>query len=71
MVYFSSDAVFVSLNILFSVTNGYLANITMMAAPKMVKEPRLQSVAASYVVFSVVAGLLAGSAASRLWVKLL
>ena len=60
-----------TVNILFSLTNGYLANICMMSAPKMVEQPRLQSVAASYVVFSVVAGLLAGSAASRLWVKLL
>ena len=60
-----------TVNILFSLTNGYLANICMMSAPKMLGRPEEQAVAASHLVFAMVAGLLAGSAASRLWVLLL
>ena len=55
----------------FQLSNGYVCNICMMSAPKMVEDPRLQGVAASHLVFFLVAGLLAGSATSRLWVKLL
>ena len=70
-VYFKSDTAFLIINILFSLTNGYIANICMMSAPKMVHDPNQQGVAASYLVFSLVGGLLGGSAFSRLWVKLL
>jgi len=70
-VYFKSDTAFLIINILFSLTNGYIANICMMSAPKMVHDPNQQGVAASYLVFSLVGGLLGGSAISRLWVKLL
>ena len=41
------------------------------AAPKMVSSPAEQAVAASQLVFTMVAGLLAGSACSRLMVLLL
>ena len=40
-------------------------------ARQMVGEARHQSVAASLSVFSLVGGLLVGSAMSRLWIKLL
>lgn len=70
-VYFKSDTAFLIINVLFSLSNGYVCNVCMMAAPKMVSDPRLQGVAASHLVFFLVAGLLAGSATSRLWVKLL
>ena len=65
-VYFKSDAAFMIINALFSLSNGYVANICMMATPKMVKDPSSQGIAASYLVFSLVGGLLAGSATSRL-----
>ena len=43
----------------------------MMSSPKMVEDRRNQSVAASVMVFMIVAGLWAGAACSRLWIKLL
>ena len=70
-VYFKSDAVFLIINILFGLSNGYINNICLMAAPKMLEDPLMQSVSASHTAFSIVAGLLAGSATSRLFVKLL
>ena len=69
--YFKSDVVFIAINVLFSLSNGYIVNICMMSAPKMLCRPEEQAVAASHLVFAMVAGLLAGSAASRLWVLLL
>ena len=68
---FESDAVYLLVNTLFGLTNGYLTNICMMCSPKMVEGGGNQSVAASFTVFTLVAGLLAGAGSSRLWVKLL
>ena len=47
--------------------------LSMLTRParQMVGEARHQSVAASLSVFSLVGGLLVGSAMSRLWIKLL
>jgi len=70
-VLFHSDAVFMIINAVFSLSNGYICNVCMMCAPKMLEEPRLQSRAASFTVFLLVAGLLAGSGFSFLWVQLL
>ena len=70
-MYFKSDTAYLLINTLFGLTNGYLANICMMSSPKMVEDRRNQSVAASIMVFMLVAGLWAGAACSRLWVKLL
>jgi len=70
-VLFHSDLVFFFINLAFSLSNGYITNICMMCTPKMVTEPRHQSMAASLTVFLLCGGLLAGSGASFLWVKLL
>ena len=70
-VYFKSDFVYLLINTLFGLTNGYLVNVCMMCSPQMVKEKKNQSLAASIMVFMIVAGLWAGAGFSRLWVKLL
>ena len=56
----------------YSSTNESSVFIAVDAAGRqMVDEARHQSVAASLSVFSLVGGLLVGSAMSRLWIKLL
>ena len=66
-----SDAVFLTVHVIVSLSNGYLTTITMMNAPQMVEGDTNQSVVGSVMVFMLVCGLLAGSCVSYLWILLL
>ena len=69
--YFKSDAAFLSIHALFSLSSGYMTNINMMSGPCMVSGEENQSLAASMMVFMLVFGLFAGACFSYLWVLLL
>eukprot|EP00095_Tigriopus_kingsejongensis_P002892 maker-scaffold513_size150706-snap-gene-0.24 protein:Tk02892 transcript:maker-scaffold513_size150706-snap-gene-0.24-mRNA-1 annotation:"equilibrative nucleoside transporter 3" len=70
-ILFPSDTTFIFLIILFSISNGYIGNIAMMYAPKVLPDGRSQSTAASMMVSALVIGLGFGSILSTLWVNLL
>lgn len=64
-VYFESDAVFMILIALLSISNGYIGNIVMMFGPKMLDHPEDQGRAASILVFFLVFGLTVGALLSK------
>lgn len=70
-VLFRSDIAFIVLIVLFSVSNGYVGNIAMMYAPKVLPDSQSQSTAASIMVSALVIGLGCGSLMSTVWVALL
>jgi len=85
-VLFPSDAAFLTIHALFSVSSGFLTNTAMIAGPKQVPQNRSfrlmtaldqvegeeeKTLAASILVFSLVFGLFLGAASSYLWVRLL
>ncbi|KAI0363552.1 hypothetical protein BV20DRAFT_1047586 [Pilatotrama ljubarskyi] len=63
----SSDIVFMTIVLLFGLTNGYVSSMCMMAAPSLAHNPRLKGrvedvdVAATVAGFCLVGGLAAGS----------
>ena len=63
-VHFHSDAVYLILMVLFSVSSGYIGSIVLMYGPKMMNSSEEQGRAASLLVFFLVLGLCLGSATS-------
>jgi len=70
-VVFESDTAYLILMVLFSVSNGYMGNICLSFAPKMLRTPEEQGQAASLIVFFLVFGLAIGSALSNVCISLL
>ncbi len=69
-VLIESDAFFLIIHALMSVSSGYSVTIAMINAPLMV-EDKDKSVVGSLMVFMLVFGLLSGAALSFLWISLL
>ena len=70
-VYIESDAAFLVLIALLSISNGYIGNIVMMFRPKMLDRPEDQGRAASILVFFLVLGLTVGALLSTPLLRLL
>lgn len=70
-VYIESDAAFLVLIALLSISNGYIGNIVMMFGPKMLDRPEDQGRAASILVFFLVLGLTVGALLSTPLLRLL
>jgi len=66
-VVFESDAAYIVVMILFSVSNGYIASISMMSAPQICK-PEERQTASSLMVALLSLGLGVGALTSRIWV---
>jgi len=66
-VVFESDAAYIVIMILFSVSNGYIASISMMSAPQICK-PEERQTASSLMVALLSLGLGVGALTSRIWV---
>lgn len=69
-VYFDSDVVYILLMVVFAVSNGYLANMGLMCAPKQVREQERERASSMMAAFLGI-GLAFGSALSLILVKLL
>lgn len=66
-VVLESDAAYIVIMILFSVSNGYIASISMMSAPQICK-PEERQTASSLMVALLSLGLGVGALTSRIWV---
>lgn len=69
-VYFDSDVVYILLMVVFAISNGYLANMGLMCAPKQVREQERERASSMMAAFLGI-GLAFGSALSLILVKLL
>jgi len=70
-VAFDKDAVYYTLMIVFSISNGYIGNICMMMGPKTVQNDSYQEIVASMLVSILVLGIGLGSAMSYPLVSIL
>ena len=70
-VVFDSDAVYLVLIVLFSLSSGYIGSACMMFAPKMLPPGQQQATAASLMVSFLVFGLAIGAALSKCAILLL
>jgi len=69
-VLFESDAVYIIIMLLFSVSNGYIGSICMISGPQMVRSEEAQT-AASLMVALLGLGLGSGAFLSNFFVKLI
>jgi len=69
-VQIESDAAYIIIMLLFSVTNGYLGSICMMSAPQLAESGTEAQTASSIMVAMLGLGLGAGAALSNLFIKL-
>jgi len=70
-VVFYSDAAYILIMLVFSVSNGYLGSICMMSAPQLAENGTEAQTASSIMVAMLGLGLGAGAALSNLFVKLI